>query len=126
MDWLWTIIGALLAGIIIGPLARLVLPGRQNISMGMTILVGAVGASWVVWWPIGSNRDNGGHNGWHRLDQARHSGGRGRRVGHRLRVDGRKGREHHHDSPHHPRNLSGGAFGQTSSRTRSMTSSSMS
>ena len=44
MDWLSTIIGALLAGIIIGPLARLVLPGRQNISMGITILIGAVGA----------------------------------------------------------------------------------
>jgi uncharacterized membrane protein YeaQ/YmgE (transglycosylase-associated protein family) len=44
MDWLSTIIGALIAGIIIGPLARLVLPGRQNISLGMTILIGAVGA----------------------------------------------------------------------------------
>ncbi|MEN8238523.1 MAG: GlsB/YeaQ/YmgE family stress response membrane protein [Actinomycetota bacterium] len=39
-----TIVGALLAGIIIGPLARLVLPGKQDISLGMTILVGAVGA----------------------------------------------------------------------------------
>ena len=44
MDWLGTIIASLLAGIIIGPLARLVLPGRQNISLGMTILIGAVGA----------------------------------------------------------------------------------
>ncbi len=44
MDWLQTIIVSLLAGIIVGPLARLVLPGRQNISMGMTILIGAVGA----------------------------------------------------------------------------------
>jgi uncharacterized membrane protein YeaQ/YmgE (transglycosylase-associated protein family) len=44
MDWLGTIIASLLAGIIVGPLARLVLPGRQNISMGMTILIGAVGA----------------------------------------------------------------------------------
>ncbi len=44
MDWLGTIIASLLAGIIIGPLARLVLPGRQNISMGMTILIGALGA----------------------------------------------------------------------------------
>jgi uncharacterized membrane protein YeaQ/YmgE (transglycosylase-associated protein family) len=43
-DVLATIIGGLLAGIIIGPLARLVLPGKQNISLGMTILVGAVGA----------------------------------------------------------------------------------
>jgi uncharacterized membrane protein YeaQ/YmgE (transglycosylase-associated protein family) len=38
------IIGALLWGIIIGPLARLALPGEQSISIGMTILLGAVGA----------------------------------------------------------------------------------
>ena len=38
------IIGALLWGIIIGPLARLVLPGEQNISLLMTILLGAIGA----------------------------------------------------------------------------------
>lgn len=43
-DVLGTIIGALLAGIIIGPLARLVMPGKQSISLGMTILVGAIGA----------------------------------------------------------------------------------
>ena len=43
-DVLATIVWGLLAGIIIGPLARLVLPGRQNISLGMTILIGAVGA----------------------------------------------------------------------------------
>ncbi|HSJ28109.1 MAG TPA: GlsB/YeaQ/YmgE family stress response membrane protein [Acidimicrobiia bacterium] len=44
MDVLGTIIGGLIAGIIIGPLARLVLPGKQNLSIGMTILIGAVGA----------------------------------------------------------------------------------
>jgi uncharacterized membrane protein YeaQ/YmgE (transglycosylase-associated protein family) len=44
MDVVWTIVGALIAGIIIGPLARLVLPGQQNISLGVTILLGAVGA----------------------------------------------------------------------------------
>ncbi|MGH8949990.1 MAG: GlsB/YeaQ/YmgE family stress response membrane protein [Acidimicrobiia bacterium] len=44
MDWLSTLIGALIGGIIIGPLARLVLPGKQNISMVMTILIGAAGA----------------------------------------------------------------------------------
>ncbi len=43
-DVLGTIVGGLIAGIIIGPLARLVLPGRQNLSVGMTILLGAVGA----------------------------------------------------------------------------------
>ncbi|HEU4319077.1 MAG TPA: GlsB/YeaQ/YmgE family stress response membrane protein [Acidimicrobiia bacterium] len=45
MDGFWTTIWqGLLAGIIVGPLARLVLPGKQNISLIMTILVGAVGA----------------------------------------------------------------------------------
>lgn len=44
MGLIGTIIGALLAGIIIGPLARLLVPGRQNISVIMTILIGAVGA----------------------------------------------------------------------------------
>lgn len=43
-DVLGTLIGGLLAGIIIGPLARLVLPGKQNISIVMTIVLGAVGA----------------------------------------------------------------------------------
>ena len=38
------IIGGLILGIIIGPLARLVIPGRQNISLIMTIVIGAVGA----------------------------------------------------------------------------------
>ena len=39
-----TIIGGLFAGIIIGPLARLALPGKQDISLAMTIVLGAVGA----------------------------------------------------------------------------------
>lgn len=43
-DVLATIIGGLLAGVVIGPLARLVLPGRQNLPMGMTIVLGAIGA----------------------------------------------------------------------------------
>ncbi|HET8739835.1 MAG TPA: GlsB/YeaQ/YmgE family stress response membrane protein, partial [Acidimicrobiia bacterium] len=34
----------LIAGIIVGPLARLVLPGKQNLSVVMTILLGAIGA----------------------------------------------------------------------------------
>lgn len=41
---MWTILGALLAGCIIGPLARLVMPGKQNVSVFMTIVIGAVGA----------------------------------------------------------------------------------
>jgi uncharacterized membrane protein YeaQ/YmgE (transglycosylase-associated protein family) len=43
-ELLGILIWGLFAGIIIGPLARLVLPGKQNISLIMTIVVGAVGA----------------------------------------------------------------------------------
>lgn len=39
-----TIVAALFAGLVIGPLARLVLPGRQDISLIGTVLSGAVGA----------------------------------------------------------------------------------
>ena len=38
------IIIAIVVGAIVGVLARLVLPGRQNISMLLTVLVGIVGA----------------------------------------------------------------------------------
>jgi uncharacterized membrane protein YeaQ/YmgE (transglycosylase-associated protein family) len=44
MDWIAIIIGALLAGLIIGPLARLVMPGRQDIGILGTIVAGAIGA----------------------------------------------------------------------------------
>ncbi len=44
MDIFFVILWALLAGIIIGPLARLVIPGKQNISLIMTIVLGAAGA----------------------------------------------------------------------------------
>lgn len=45
MDGFWeTLWQGLIAGIIVGPLARLVLPGKQNISLIMTIVLGAVGA----------------------------------------------------------------------------------
>ncbi len=39
-----TIIGLLITGLIVGALARLVIPGRQDMSLVMTVLVGAVGA----------------------------------------------------------------------------------
>jgi uncharacterized membrane protein YeaQ/YmgE (transglycosylase-associated protein family) len=38
------ILGLILIGIVIGVLARLVLPGRQRIGMMMTVLLGIVGA----------------------------------------------------------------------------------
>jgi uncharacterized membrane protein YeaQ/YmgE (transglycosylase-associated protein family) len=47
-----TIVGAIFIGLIIGALARLILPGRQNIGVIMTILLGAIGSfigSWVTY-----------------------------------------------------------------------------
>lgn len=46
---IWTILVALLLGVIIGPLARLILPGKQNISLVMTIILGALGALGGAW-----------------------------------------------------------------------------
>ena len=39
-----TIIGTIIFGAVIGALARLVLPGKQNISIVMTIVLGVIGA----------------------------------------------------------------------------------
>ena len=44
MGTIGTIIAALIMGCIVGPLARLILPGRQNISTVMTIVLGGAGA----------------------------------------------------------------------------------
>lgn len=38
-----SIIGAIIAGAIIGVLARLIMPGKQNIGMIMTIVLGILG-----------------------------------------------------------------------------------
>jgi len=49
---LGTIVGAIFIGLIVGALARLILPGRQNIGVIMTILLGAAGSfvgSWVTY-----------------------------------------------------------------------------
>jgi uncharacterized membrane protein YeaQ/YmgE (transglycosylase-associated protein family) len=43
------IISAIVIGLIIGALARLVLPGRQNISILLTIVVGIVAALLGTW-----------------------------------------------------------------------------
>src|SRR3954465_9296658 len=39
-----SIIGWIFAGLIVGALARLLVPGRQNMGIGMTIVLGIVGA----------------------------------------------------------------------------------
>ena len=43
-DIVFVIIGAIVTGVIIGGLARLALPGRQSISLLLTIVLGIVGA----------------------------------------------------------------------------------
>ncbi len=42
--WMGTIIGAIILGVVVGGVARLILPGRQNISTLATVLVGFVAA----------------------------------------------------------------------------------
>ena len=44
-----TIIGSIITGAIIGALARVFMPGRQNISIIWTIILGAVGAFVGTW-----------------------------------------------------------------------------
>ncbi|MFP5346291.1 MAG: GlsB/YeaQ/YmgE family stress response membrane protein [Actinomycetes bacterium] len=52
-----TIIGTIIFGAIIGALARLVLPGRQNISIVATIVLGIIGAliGYFLWGLISGN-----------------------------------------------------------------------
>lgn len=44
MAWVGVIIGALILGAIVGALARLLIPGKQDIGILATILIGALGA----------------------------------------------------------------------------------
>ena len=44
-----TILMALVAGAIVGPLARFVIPGRQHIGVLMTVILGAVGSVVGAW-----------------------------------------------------------------------------
>jgi uncharacterized membrane protein YeaQ/YmgE (transglycosylase-associated protein family) len=57
-----TIISALIVGLIVGALARLVMPGKQNIGVIMTIVLGALGSligSWLTY-KLGYTNSNGG------------------------------------------------------------------
>ena len=86
-ELLGILIWGLFAGVIIGPLARLVLPGKQNISLTMTIVVGAVGAIFggliADWLGVGDTAGN-------RLDQTCGSSRCCRCCGGRLRIDDRQ------------------------------------
>lgn len=59
---LWSMIGAIIVGAIIGGLARLLLPGKQNISILVTILLGMLGSTIATWlvYRVGYHNSNGG------------------------------------------------------------------
>ena len=57
-----TILSALIVGLIVGALARLIMPGKQNIGVIMTIILGALGSfigSWLTY-QLGYHNANGG------------------------------------------------------------------
>ena len=57
-----TIISAIVVGLIVGALARLIMPGKQNIGIVMTIVLGIVGSfigSWLTY-KFGYHNANGG------------------------------------------------------------------
>jgi uncharacterized membrane protein YeaQ/YmgE (transglycosylase-associated protein family) len=56
---IFEILGTIIFGAVIGVLARLVLPGKQNISAVITVILGVLGAligSWV--WGLISDKGN--------------------------------------------------------------------
>lgn len=57
-----TIIGAVVVGLIVGALARLIMPGKQKIGVVMTVLLGAVGSFLGTWvsYKLGYSNQNGG------------------------------------------------------------------
>jgi uncharacterized membrane protein YeaQ/YmgE (transglycosylase-associated protein family) len=57
-----TIIGAIVVGLIVGALARLVMPGKQNIGVIVTIVLGAIGSFLGTWvsYKLGYSNQNGG------------------------------------------------------------------
>jgi uncharacterized membrane protein YeaQ/YmgE (transglycosylase-associated protein family) len=56
------ILGLIIFGAVIGILARLVLPGKQNISALVTIILGILGAlaGYYIWGAISNKGDTGG------------------------------------------------------------------
>jgi uncharacterized membrane protein YeaQ/YmgE (transglycosylase-associated protein family) len=57
-----TIIGAIVVGLIVGVLARLVMPGKQNIGVIVTVVLGALGSFLGTWvsYKLGYSNQNGG------------------------------------------------------------------
>src|SRR5689334_16699754 len=57
-----TIISAIVVGLIVGALARLIMPGKQNIGVIMTIVLGVLGSFIGTWltYQFGYSNSNGG------------------------------------------------------------------
>ena len=57
-----TILSALVVGLIVGALARLIMPGKQSIGVIMTIVLGALGSFVGTWltYQLGYSNCNGG------------------------------------------------------------------
>ncbi|KAA0017015.1 GlsB/YeaQ/YmgE family stress response membrane protein [Antrihabitans cavernicola] len=57
-----TIIGAIIVGLIVGALARFVMPGKQNIGVIMTVVLGIIGSFLGTWisYKLGYSNQNGG------------------------------------------------------------------
>jgi uncharacterized membrane protein YeaQ/YmgE (transglycosylase-associated protein family) len=57
-----TIVGAIVVGLIVGGLARLIMPGKQNIGAIMTVVLGAIGSFVGTWvsYKLGYTNANGG------------------------------------------------------------------
>jgi uncharacterized membrane protein YeaQ/YmgE (transglycosylase-associated protein family) len=62
MDVIVYLIVLALTGLAVGALGRLAIPGKDPMSIGMTILIG-IAASFIaglVWWAISGDRNGGG------------------------------------------------------------------
>jgi uncharacterized membrane protein YeaQ/YmgE (transglycosylase-associated protein family) len=69
-SWLGSIISSIIGGAVIGSLARLILPGRQNISLPTTILAGMVAAfAGTLVARIFGFHDTAGFDWWERIIQ---------------------------------------------------------
>lgn len=57
-----TILCALVVGLIVGALARLIMPGKQSIGVIMTVILGALGSFVGTWltYQLGYSNANGG------------------------------------------------------------------
>jgi uncharacterized membrane protein YeaQ/YmgE (transglycosylase-associated protein family) len=62
MDVIVYLLVLALGGLVVGALGRLAIPGRDPMSVWMTILIGIAGSflGGIVWWLISGDRNGGG------------------------------------------------------------------